>query len=820
MKAKFLATSFLAMIMAINVDAQQKLTKEQILAMDIEQLSELPLEDLMDAVETLGVSSVDELFAMIMNKNVSSASKQEENSFTSPLSSTVITRDEMRTYGVTTIEEAFRLIPGMIVQEKTNGVYDVEMRGLNNIPDNLMFLYTENQNILLMVDGRICHNYATGSPTFENLPIGIEDIERIEVVRGATSALYGPNAVNGVVNIITQKPDNASSKISGSMQYGTKTCVGDVAFRKAFSNKVALGLTANMQMRQRAVNTFYVMPLSGASNQGNNRNYVVDESVQRGVAYTDEEISEMIANGKLRDVTDGAHLTTDELNHMNYMMGNTLYRTAQPHYNYEHAYSDPYMARENFGVNAYITLTPKSDIRIDITGGYQDAKSLNTPVGNEDIPQKVRTSKTGYFATNANIKDLHILLNYNGGPQDYAYGSEGFYVHTHMLNAEANYDFHIGNLNVRPGVAYQYIYYKDFDNGIDTDGKELSGFFGYYSTGENDAYVTDLAPNIRLDYKKNGFRLIGAFREDKTNMPDKWNPTWQFAANYEINDRNFIRLVYGRSRRSVIIANSSSQYTWERKGMYHPGEIQFFGNPDADLMHIDNYEIGYRWKPASNVLIDAEAFLSNSENYGSLGSDRSVVYMNSSDLSSMLGTFSGLIGDAMASGVTDINQILAGAMPYMNQLSSLMHTKANIRYELLPYEVQQMGISMNMDWIISPKLIAKINANVQKTTIDNYYPYSQSDAISSQLANALAQTQNALMNFEDLENNLLVEILMTGLETGDVMKYLAAALATDGVKSGRRTRVLPSRSKNLNSSLEGMVPTSLLNTSKNSNAGV
>lgn len=79
--------------------------------MSTEQLSELPLEDLMAAVETLGVSSVDELFALIMNKNVSSASKQEENTFTSPLSTTVITHDEMRTYGVTTIEEAFRLIP-------------------------------------------------------------------------------------------------------------------------------------------------------------------------------------------------------------------------------------------------------------------------------------------------------------------------------------------------------------------------------------------------------------------------------------------------------------------------------------------------------------------------------------------------------------------------------------------------------------------------------------------------------------------------------------------------------------------------------------
>ena len=210
---KILFAITVALCILSSLSAQERLTREQILAMSTEELSDLPLEDLMQAVETLGVSSVDELFALIMNKNVSSASKNEEDSFVSPLSSTVLTSDEMRTYGVSTIEEALRLIPGMIVSEKTNGVYDVQVRGLYNIPDNNMILYTENANILVMVDGRITHNYATGMPNFETLPISIEDVERIEVVRGATSALYGPNAVNGVVNIIIA--DGKTLRVTG-----------------------------------------------------------------------------------------------------------------------------------------------------------------------------------------------------------------------------------------------------------------------------------------------------------------------------------------------------------------------------------------------------------------------------------------------------------------------------------------------------------------------------------------------------------------------------------------------------------------------------
>ena len=188
MNPKKIAFILIATIICTSIDAQQ-LTKDQIMAMSIEQLSELPLEDLMQAVETLGVSSVDELFALIMNKNVSSASKEEEDSFVSPLSTTVITKAEMRSYGISTIEEAFRLIPGMIVTEKANGIYDIQMRGLSNIPDNNILLYTENANTLVMVDGRQIRNSIMGSLTMEMIPVSIEDVERIEVVRGACGAL-------------------------------------------------------------------------------------------------------------------------------------------------------------------------------------------------------------------------------------------------------------------------------------------------------------------------------------------------------------------------------------------------------------------------------------------------------------------------------------------------------------------------------------------------------------------------------------------------------------------------------------------------------
>ena len=248
MKRLLLLATVLAMtcqLFAQNTDISS-MTKDDIMKLSYDELLEMPFEDVMKLADIMGVS-MDDLFAMIMNKSVSSASKKAEDSFKSPLASTVITKAEIRSYGITSIEEALRLVPGMIVQEKTNGMYDVHIRGLNNIPDNQMMFYTENSNILLMIDGRIAHNYATGNLNFDILPIGVEDIERIEVVRGANAALYGPNAVTGVINIITEKPGENSKKLQGNMIMGThENYIGDVAYRRSINKKLSVGVTANL----------------------------------------------------------------------------------------------------------------------------------------------------------------------------------------------------------------------------------------------------------------------------------------------------------------------------------------------------------------------------------------------------------------------------------------------------------------------------------------------------------------------------------------------------------------------------------------------
>ena len=156
----------------------------------------------------------------LMKIEIVSASKKAESTFDAPLSSTVVTKSEIEASGVTTIEEALRLVPGMIVREETNGNFDTHIRGNDNLPPGNFTFFSMNNMTLVMIDGRPVYNYANGGTFWETLPISLVDVERIEVVRGPSTALYGPNAVTGVINIITNKSSDKPVSAEGSIEAG------------------------------------------------------------------------------------------------------------------------------------------------------------------------------------------------------------------------------------------------------------------------------------------------------------------------------------------------------------------------------------------------------------------------------------------------------------------------------------------------------------------------------------------------------------------------------------------------------------------------
>lgn len=764
------------------VKGQEPLTREQILSMTTDELTELPLDELMAAVETLGVTSVDELFAMIMNKGVSSASKDDESVFTSPMATTVITGEEMRTYGCTSIEEALRLVPGVIVQEKYNGVYDIHLRGLNSIPDNNMILYTENSNILVMVDGRICHNYAMGTTSFEFLPISLEDIDRIEVVRGAASALYGANAVQGVINIITIKPDTEGAKARGYAQAGNNVVTAELGLRRMFGSKFAMGLTASYNQRRRPTEDIRMIPQANM--------YVVNDDdvfdVKNGHKLDDDELAAAIASGQITDVSGDDVISYTDMEHLHTRSMNAsivetptleVFQTSNEQTDHERQFEDTYYSRRNCSFNAYFSIVPNPNGRIDVSGGYQQANYYTTSPGNDDMAMRQRESKTGYVNILGRMRGLTLNAGFSDGMQDFSTGTDGFRMQrTTNLQAQADYDIRIekAGLSIRPSFGYQYQKYKDAKPRWivlegDTEATEMQGYFGKYSLGENYAEMWALSPGVRVEYRVGPWRLIAAYRADKTHVPDTWNHSGQGIVSCQINDQNFLRLGYGRAFRSAAVVNTQSNFRWSRNEMCPPGIFQFMGNKNAPLVHIDNFEIGYRCQPNPKILIDAEAFFSRSTDYGALKSYNTVFLASGKDLRGVLGDVIGLdmweIAEDPALRETFLPLIVSQAAPMLN-------TKCYLRYDALPYKVQQMGISANVDWILSPKVILKLNANIQRTKIDNYYQYSQPEAIMGQLAAAGAALDDKNTGLLPLIDDIVRGAVTAKNDTGDPYTYI------------------------------------------------
>lgn len=126
---------------------------------------------------------------------VLSATRLAQTKDEAPAPITVITREMIRNSGARDIATLLRLVPGMLVGQATGVLIAASQHGLTS---------SLSHRMQIMVDGRSIYNPLFGGVGWANLPVAIEDIERIEVVRGPNAASYGSSALLGVINILTR----------------------------------------------------------------------------------------------------------------------------------------------------------------------------------------------------------------------------------------------------------------------------------------------------------------------------------------------------------------------------------------------------------------------------------------------------------------------------------------------------------------------------------------------------------------------------------------------------------------------------------------
>jgi iron complex outermembrane receptor protein len=135
--------------------------------------------------------------AVPYEERVVTASRRAQSSLEAPNATTVITSEDIRLSGATSLPELLRRVPGAEVMMLGTGSANLSLRGFNQRVAN---------KVLVLVDGRTEYQDFLGMTLWSSIPVELEDIERIEVIRGPGSALYGANAMLGVVNIITRAP--------------------------------------------------------------------------------------------------------------------------------------------------------------------------------------------------------------------------------------------------------------------------------------------------------------------------------------------------------------------------------------------------------------------------------------------------------------------------------------------------------------------------------------------------------------------------------------------------------------------------------------
>jgi len=145
------------------------------------------------SLQELGRLSIEELASI----EITSVSKHAESLNEAAAAVYVITGDDIRRAGVTSLPEALRLAPNLEVARVDARSYAISARGLNSV--------NASNKLLVLIDGRSIYTPFFSSVFWDQQSVMLADIDRIEVISGPGGTLWGSNAVNGVVNIITRK---------------------------------------------------------------------------------------------------------------------------------------------------------------------------------------------------------------------------------------------------------------------------------------------------------------------------------------------------------------------------------------------------------------------------------------------------------------------------------------------------------------------------------------------------------------------------------------------------------------------------------------
>lgn len=551
----------------------------------------------------------------LMNITIVSASQEEETLFDAPVTSYSITKEEIAKSGVASIPEALRLCPGVIVRETTNGNYDIHLRGFDNPVRYTETAFQINVLTLVMINNMPVFSNAQGGTYWESLPIDLIDVERIEVVSGPAAPLFGPNAVTGVVNIITKDFKSKDWYASGNVQAGTPaSTIGNFALGKKINNKLNVAFSGNYQNRNRHDDQYYL--------------YYHDTYVDHKEFRAQESI-------------------------------------------------DREMALNKAGVNGYINYRLNDNINFDLSLGTSQGEAQKVHFL-DSIPLVFTHMKTNYLNFSGKVHGLNARVSYmskveNLLNREAALSSSAYDLNT--LDASVDYQWNVSDkIKIRPAINVMQSTFDDLGFAAE---KPMGALLNIKES------INSMGASLRADvYPVEDLRLVASARSDKFNIKDQPTLSYQFLATYKIQDKWLVRAVHSNSKSGLYYAHSFMDLSYPipmPDGSTMAMRIITEPN-DFDLVSNTMTEFGIRSQIAKSLQLDVTLFAQKLDNISDLLYDESR-------------------GMVIEDGVMTT---------YLTQQN-------------LPFELQQKGATLAVNYVPSSKLQFKPFITFQQTNTEHFY---------------------------------------------------------------------------------------------------
>ncbi len=479
---------------------------------------------------------------------VYSANKKVEKKEDAMWSVSLITKEQIQNAGVIHIAEALRLLPNVLVRQKGNGHYDVRLKGFSFLLQEGFLQEAGESNLLLLLDNMPLNQYFNSEIHWDAIPIGVHDIDKIEVLTAPLGTLYGQNALTGIIHIFSKQVKAEGLQAQASVQRGNNnTYFGNIALQYGFNEKLSFRLSANQLSNRRFQDNYFILPLGR-------------ETISDSLLFYQANAQET-----------------------------SLYTT---------------LANENYNVNATIHYQPSQENYLQATVATQNtfSQDINMEVG--AFAQTIKRLRQHYLFLNGKMKKIAFQLNYQMGEQNLALGYNGYQFNASQLNANVEYPLHINKISLVPSFHLNGASYNE--KKPDISNKNYSESLAGRATLVN----TSLAIRSEIPIQDN-WKIFGAVRYDIFSEPTKAIFNITLATSIKIDKKNTLRIGYTTANKAPNAYHTHFSSQQLVNNLQVPLNItvrNYQPNAALNLMVSKNAEVNWLWRYSDKLEINTQFF--------------------------------------------------------------------------------------------------------------------------------------------------------------------------------------------------------------------